>query len=168
MSPGKATRRRRSSLKFRSTLNDVALYQVAAIRSVVDAAFCNPRPSLVDDDLLAEAYPEPGERRRVLACAEGLAAFLEEFLSERRGRKVEIHTPQRGQKRAMIELVESNAKHSFDQRFRVLTPSSKAIQEALQSLQGVAGARPVRQRSEQRTATSRYIERRIAKDFPGT
>jgi excinuclease ABC subunit C len=56
---------------------------------------------------------------------------LEELLSERRGRKVEINTPQRGQKRAMIDLVESNAKHSFEQRFRVMKPSSKAIQEAL-------------------------------------
>ncbi len=56
---------------------------------------------------------------------------LEELLSEKRGRKVEIHTPQRGQKKAMLSLVETNARHSFDQRFRVLKPSSKAIQEAL-------------------------------------
>ena len=46
--------------------------------------------------------------------------------------KVEIQTPQRGQKKAMLSLVETNAKHSFDARFRVLKPSSKAIQEALQ------------------------------------
>jgi excinuclease ABC subunit C len=45
---------------------------------------------------------------------------------------VEIQTPQRGQKKAMLELVESNAKHSFEQRFRVLKPSSLAIQTALQ------------------------------------
>ncbi len=57
---------------------------------------------------------------------------LEEFLSDRRGRKVEIATPQRGTKKALLELVETNAKHSFDQRFRVLKPSSKAIQGALQ------------------------------------
>ena len=57
---------------------------------------------------------------------------LEELLSEKRGHKVEIQTPQRGQKRAMLALVETNAKHSFDSRFRVLKPSSKAIQEALQ------------------------------------
>ncbi len=56
---------------------------------------------------------------------------LEELLSEKRGRKVEIHTPQRGQKKAMMALVETNAHHSFDQRFRVMTPSSAAIQEAL-------------------------------------
>jgi len=57
---------------------------------------------------------------------------LEEYLSARRGRKVEILTPQRGQKRAMLELVEKNARHSFDQRFRVLKPSSKQIVTALE------------------------------------
>ena len=57
---------------------------------------------------------------------------LEEFLSEKRGHKVEIHTPQRGTKKALLGLVETNSKHSFEQRFRVLRPSSKAIQEALQ------------------------------------
>jgi excinuclease ABC subunit C len=57
---------------------------------------------------------------------------LEEVLAEKRGRKVEIHTPQRGQKKALLGLVETNAKHSFDQRFRVLKPSSKAIQTAVQ------------------------------------
>jgi excinuclease ABC subunit C len=57
---------------------------------------------------------------------------LEELLSEKRGRRVEIRTPQRGQKKALMALVETNAKHSFDGRFRVLKPSSKAIQAALQ------------------------------------
>ncbi|HUQ94659.1 MAG TPA: excinuclease ABC subunit UvrC [Bryobacteraceae bacterium] len=62
---------------------------------------------------------------------------MEELLSEKRGRKVEIHTPQRGQKKAMLGLVETNAKHSFDLRFRVLKPSSLAIQEALQDALGL-------------------------------
>jgi excinuclease ABC subunit C len=57
---------------------------------------------------------------------------LEEFLGESRGRKVEICTPQRGSKKALLGLVETNSKHSFEQRFRVLRPSSKAIQEAIQ------------------------------------
>ncbi len=57
---------------------------------------------------------------------------LEELLSEKRGRKTEIVLPQRGQKRAMLALVETNAKHSFEQRFRVLKPSSKVIEEALE------------------------------------
>jgi excinuclease ABC subunit C len=57
---------------------------------------------------------------------------LEDLLSEKRGRRVEIVLPQRGQKKAMLSLVETNAKHSFDQRFRTLKPSSKAIEEAMQ------------------------------------
>ncbi|HSU58059.1 MAG TPA: excinuclease ABC subunit UvrC, partial [Bryobacteraceae bacterium] len=65
---------------------------------------------------------------------------LEELLSETRGRRVEIVTPQRGTKKAMLALVETNAKHSFDQRFRVLKPSSQAIQEALQYALNLAEA----------------------------
>jgi len=59
--------------------------------------------------------------------------LLEQILSERAGHKVEICTPQRGGKAAILDLVENNAKHSFDQRFRVLKPTSKAIGEALQN-----------------------------------
>jgi excinuclease ABC subunit C len=59
---------------------------------------------------------------------------LEDFLSDKRGRRVEIHTPQRGQKKAMLALAETNAKHSFDARFRVLKPSMQTIQENLQDL----------------------------------
>ena len=65
-------------------------------------------------------------------------AVLEEILSERAARlvpprtRVEILTPQRGPKRAFLDLVEKNAHHSFEQRFRVLQPASKAIVEALE------------------------------------
>ncbi len=59
--------------------------------------------------------------------------LLEEMLAERAGHKVEIFTPQRGNKRSFLDLVESNAKHSFEQRFRVMKPTSKAIGEALQN-----------------------------------
>ncbi|HUG81272.1 MAG TPA: excinuclease ABC subunit UvrC [Bryobacterales bacterium] len=57
--------------------------------------------------------------------------LLEEFLSEKRGRKVEIAAPQRGSKRAMLDLVQTNARHGFEQRFRVMKPTSKAIMSAL-------------------------------------
>src|ERR1700756_4759202 len=60
-------------------------------------------------------------------------ALLEETLTDRAGHKVEIFTPQRGSKRAFLDLVENNAKHSFEQRFRVLKPSSKSITEAVQN-----------------------------------
>jgi excinuclease ABC subunit C len=64
--------------------------------------------------------------------------LLQEMLTERAGHKVEILTPQRGSKRAFLDLVENNAKHSFEQRFRVLKPSSKAIGEALQNTLNLA------------------------------
>ena len=59
--------------------------------------------------------------------------LLEETLTERAGHKVEISTPQRGSKRAILDLVENNARHSFEQRFRVMKPTSRAITEALQN-----------------------------------
>jgi excinuclease ABC subunit C len=57
---------------------------------------------------------------------------LEEVLSEGHKRRVQIHVPQRGDKRSLVDLVGQNAKQAFDQRFRVMKPAAKAIQEALQ------------------------------------
>jgi excinuclease ABC subunit C len=63
---------------------------------------------------------------------------LEDLLSEQiagenaRAAKVHILVPQRGDKRALLDLAGTNAKHSYDQRFRVLKPNAKAIQEELQ------------------------------------
>jgi excinuclease ABC subunit C len=58
--------------------------------------------------------------------------LLQEVLSERRESKVEIIIPQRGEKRSLVDLVCKNAKQSFEQRFRVLKPAARQIQEALQ------------------------------------
>ncbi|MGA2897316.1 MAG: excinuclease ABC subunit UvrC [Acidobacteriaceae bacterium] len=58
-------------------------------------------------------------------------AVLGELLTERTGHKIEILAPQRGEKRSLVDLVCLNAKQSYDQRFRVLQPSIKAIQAAL-------------------------------------
>ncbi len=57
---------------------------------------------------------------------------LEEVLSEGHKRRVQIHVPQRGDKRSLVDLVGQNAKQAYDQRFRVMKPAAKAIQEALQ------------------------------------
>ena len=59
-------------------------------------------------------------------------ALLAEILTERTGKRIEILAPQRGDKRSLVDLVCQNAKQSYDQRFRVLQPGMKAIQEALQ------------------------------------
>jgi excinuclease ABC subunit C len=63
---------------------------------------------------------------------------LEDVLSEQlagggtRATRVHITVPQRGDKRELIDLAGTNAKQSYDQRFRVLKPNARAIQEALQ------------------------------------
>ena len=56
---------------------------------------------------------------------------LAALLTERTGHKIEIAVPQRGEKRSLVDLAGQNAKQSYTQRFRVLEPSRKAIQEAL-------------------------------------
>src|SRR5260370_12915685 len=58
--------------------------------------------------------------------------LLEKALTERKGRRVHILAPQRGEKRDMIDLVEKNAKLAFEQRFRVLKPDMKRVLEEMQ------------------------------------
>ena len=69
--------------------------------------------------------------------------MLQELLSEQSGgegarpARVHISIPQRGDKRSLIDLAGNNAKQSYDQRFRVMKPNMKAIQEALQDALGL-------------------------------
>ena len=57
--------------------------------------------------------------------------LLQESLAERRGHPVKILTPQAGRKRALLELVARNARHSFERRFRVLKPKTRQVLESL-------------------------------------
>jgi excinuclease ABC subunit C len=63
---------------------------------------------------------------------------LEDLLTEQeadrsvRPTRVHILVPQRGDKRSLIDLAGNNAKQSYDQRFRVLKPNARKIQEELQ------------------------------------
>jgi len=57
--------------------------------------------------------------------------LLCDLLAERTGHRIEILAPQRGDKRSLVDLVCQNARQSYDQRFRVLQPSIRAVQEAL-------------------------------------
>ena len=57
---------------------------------------------------------------------------LAELLGDHTRHKVEIAVPQRGEKRSLLDLAGQNAKQSYDQRFRVLQPSIRAIQKSLQ------------------------------------
>ena len=67
--------------------------------------------------------------------------MLEELLSDQiegsRGARVHILVPQRGDKRSLIDLAGNNARQSYDQRFRIMKPNTKAIQEALQDTLGL-------------------------------
>jgi excinuclease ABC subunit C len=85
--------------------------------------------------LLKQLYLEADYLPKIIHVPEEFEdrELLEEMLGERAGHRVEILTPQRGSKRAVMDLVKNNAAHSFEQRFRVLKPSSKAIGEALQN-----------------------------------
>lgn len=61
-------------------------------------------------------------------------ATLEKALRARRGRKVRICDPKRGQKRELVQLVEQNAKIAFEQRFRVLKPDAEKTLAELQEI----------------------------------
>jgi excinuclease ABC subunit C len=67
---------------------------------------------------------------------------LEDLLSDQdatgpRTARVHILVPQRGDKRSLIDLAGNNAKQSYDQRFRVLKPNARKIQEELQEVIGL-------------------------------
>jgi excinuclease ABC subunit C len=70
-------------------------------------------------------------------------AELEDLLSEQlagegaRATRVHITVPQRGDKRSLIDLAGNNAKQSYDQRFRIMKPNQRQIQEALQDALGL-------------------------------
>ncbi len=63
---------------------------------------------------------------------EELEDLLSEQSTDKKGPRVHILIPLRGDKRSLIDLAGNNAKQSYDQRFRVLKPTARKIQEELQ------------------------------------
>jgi excinuclease ABC subunit C len=65
---------------------------------------------------------------------EALEDLLSEQVADKSARPARVHVivPQRGDKRSLIDLAGNNAKQSYDQRFRVLKPNARKIQEELQ------------------------------------
>jgi excinuclease ABC subunit C len=57
---------------------------------------------------------------------------LASLLAEQTHHRIELAVPQRGDKRSLVDLAGQNARQSYEQRFRVMQPNQKAIQEALQ------------------------------------
>ena len=70
---------------------------------------------------------------------DALADLLSEQAADKsvRPTRINILVPQRGDKRSLLDLAGNNAKQSYDQRFRVMKPNTKAIQEALQDALGL-------------------------------
>jgi excinuclease ABC subunit C len=100
----------------------------AAETSFVPAAFFSAllKQLYIDQQYVPRSVYVPVD----FADREALATLL----GERSGHRVELAVPQRGEKRSLVDLAGQNAKQSYDQRFRVLQPSQRAVQDALQDL----------------------------------
>jgi excinuclease ABC subunit C len=91
----------------------------------------NPAPFL--SEVLAQYYSSDYVPKEIYVPVDfDDRELLEKALSTRKGRRVRIIDPQRGEKRDLIDLVEKNAKLAFEQRFRVLQPDMKLVLEELQ------------------------------------
>src|SRR6185312_2934816 len=90
-------------------------------------------PAAFFSSLLTQLYLDAGYVPRTVLVPVDFSdrTVLAELLAERCSHRVEILAPQRGDKRSLVDLVCLNAKQSYDQRFRVMQPAMKAIQEAL-------------------------------------
>jgi excinuclease ABC subunit C len=100
----------------------------AAEASFVPAAFFSAllKQLYIDQQYVPRSVYVPVD----FADREALATLL----GERSSHRVELAVPQRGEKRSLVDLAGQNAKQSYDQRFRVLQPSQRAVQDALQDL----------------------------------
>ena len=70
---------------------------------------------------------------------ESLSDLLSEQVANISGRatRVNLLVPQRGDKRSLLDLAANNAKQSYDQRFRIMKPNMRMMQEALQDAMGL-------------------------------
>jgi len=101
---------------FSALVKQLYLAQPYVPRNIYVPVEFEDREELEDalsEQLAGEACPEPSRRGA-------------------RVTRVHITVPQRGDKRELIDLAGNNAKQSYDQRFRVLKPNARAIQEAFQ------------------------------------
>jgi excinuclease ABC subunit C len=104
--------------------------------SIAGAPTAHPEPHEALSALLKQLYIDQRYvPRSILVPAEfDDRESLARLLTGRTGHRIEIAVPLRGEKRSLVDLAGQNAKQSYIQRFRVLEPSRKAIQEALAEL----------------------------------
>ena len=66
------------------------------------------------------------------------AEALEAWLSERKGSRISMHSPKRGLKSGLLDLVMRNAQMLFETRFRILKPRGEELLRPLQEALGLA------------------------------
>lgn len=106
---------------------EIELLFVRAGRVSDNVAYSLTRIELPDEEVLSnflsEFYAADGERGPIPeeiilpALPDGVAG-IEELLSERRGRKVAIVVPKRGQRKKLLDMAEDNARQSFKSKRR--------------------------------------------------
>jgi excinuclease ABC subunit C len=67
------------------------------------------------------------------------ATMLEDWLSEKRGNKVVLRKPQRGDKRELVEMVAENAKQGMTERYKEREAELAATEGAVEELQEALG-----------------------------
>ena len=61
--------------------------------------------------------------------------LIENWLSQKKGRRVRVYEPKRGMRRDLVALATQNAKLAFEERFRVLRPEmSRVLEEVARAL----------------------------------
>jgi excinuclease ABC subunit C len=93
-------------------------------------------PERLMESAVQQYYDQGREvpREVVVPAAVPDQALLEQWLGRRRGAAVRIHVPQRGEKKRMLELVERNARLSFDLEWRHPRQQSEDLLRALRDL----------------------------------
>jgi len=101
------------------SLEDLEFPDEEIVASVLTQFYQGPR--FVPDEILVPVELEDCDARA-------------EYLSERKGKKIEIICPQRGDKRHLLQMAEENAKQSFGERHDQEKAREKMLRELQQNL----------------------------------
>jgi excinuclease ABC subunit C len=101
------------------SLEDLEFPDEEIVASVLTQFYQGPR--FVPDEILVPVELEDRDARA-------------EYLSERKGKKIEIICPQRGDKRHLVQMAEENAKQSFGERHDQERAREKMLRELEQNL----------------------------------
>ncbi|MGE5110060.1 MAG: excinuclease ABC subunit UvrC [Acidobacteriaceae bacterium] len=85
------------------------------------------------EELLSERLRDRDPSTRVSRAGEN-AELTSANYARGGARRVHIIVPQKGEKRSLVDLVGSNAKQSYDQRFRVMKPRTDVLKSVLQDV----------------------------------